>query len=190
MARRPVAWVAAIVLFVEAIGIALLNWFLGVVVDRQDMSGGSRLEHDVRLVQGRGLVFGLYFALCGVAALLVAVRDRAPGLFGRILLDQRRRGARSARRVHGGPGGLGAFVFMMVALGLIVFTLLAFDRGAVADAAPGDGAGGKDGNGGADGDANGDTNGWYGTEVRGAPGHGAPDTERVLITSPAGSTTP
>lgn len=38
MVRRPVAWVAAIVLFVEALGIGLLNWFLGVVVDRQDMS--------------------------------------------------------------------------------------------------------------------------------------------------------
>src|ERR1700755_2782029 len=36
--RRPVAWVTALVLFAEAIGVALLNWFLGVVVDRQDMS--------------------------------------------------------------------------------------------------------------------------------------------------------
>ena len=36
--RRPVAWVTAIVLFVEAIGIGLVNWFMGIVVDRQDMS--------------------------------------------------------------------------------------------------------------------------------------------------------
>lgn len=171
MARRPVAWVAAIVLFVEAIGIALLNWFLGVVVDRQDMSLAG-LDSNMMSVSSKvgGLVFGLYFALCGVAALLVAVRDRAPGLFGRILLI-------SAAVVHGllgaftvGLVGWGAFVFMMVALGLIVFTLLAFDRGAgPADAAPGDGAGGKDGNGGTDGDANGDTNGGTNGGTGGSP---------------------
>lgn len=50
--RRPVAWVAAIVLFVEAIGIALLNWFLGVVVDRQDMSLAG-LDSDMMSVSSK-----------------------------------------------------------------------------------------------------------------------------------------
>ena len=148
--RRPVAWVAAIVLFVEAVGIALLNWFLGVVVDRQDMSLAG-LDSDMMSLSSKigGLVFGLYFALCGVAALLVAVRGRAPGLFGRILLI-------SVAVVHGllgaftiGLVGWGAFVFMMVVLGLVVFTLVAFGRGAgPADAAPEDGKGGTNGDGG------------------------------------------
>ena len=169
--RRPVAWVAAIVLFVEAIGIALLNWFLGVVVDRQDMSLAG-LDSDMMSVSSKvgGLLFGLYFALCGVAALLVAVRGSGPGLFGRILLT-------SAAVVHGllgaftvGLVGWGAFVLMMVVLGLIVFTLLAFDRGVgPADAAPGDGAGGKDGNGDTNGGMNGGTNGGTGGSPVTAP---------------------
>ncbi|MEU1198347.1 hypothetical protein ABZ446_19200 [Streptomyces sp. NPDC005813] len=146
MVRRPVAWVTAIVLFVEAIGIALLNWFLGVVVDRQDMSLAG-LDPDMMSVSSKvgGLVFGLYFAACALTALLVALRDRAPRVLGRVLLI-------SAAVVHGllgaftvGLVGWGAFAFMMVVLGLIVFTLLAYDRreaAGPADAAP---EGGKDG---------------------------------------------
>ncbi|MCX4577114.1 hypothetical protein [Streptomyces sp. NBC_01571] len=147
MVRRPVAWVAAIVLFVEAVGIALLNWFLGVVVDRQDMSLAG-LDSDMMSTSSKigGVVFGLYFALCGVVALLVAVRNRAPGVVGRVLLI-------SAAVVHGllgaftvGLVGWGAFAFMMVVLGLILFTLLAFGPAAgPADAAPEDGDGGADG---------------------------------------------
>ncbi|MFF4355013.1 hypothetical protein [Streptomyces sp. NPDC001530] len=151
MVRRPVAWVAAIVLFVEAIGIGLLNWFLGVVVDRQDMSLAG-LDSDMMSVSSKvgGLVFGLYFAACGLAALLVALRDRAPGLFGRILLI-------SSAVVHGllgaftvGLVGWGAFAFMMVVLALIVFTLMAYDRreaAGPADAAPEDGKNGDNGGG-------------------------------------------
>ena len=120
MVRRPVALIAAVVLFVEAVGIALLNWFLGMVVDRQDMSLAG-LDPDAMSVSSKagGLVFGLYFALCGLAALLVGLRDRpATGLW-RILLI-------SAAVVHGllgafavGLVGWGSFAFMMVVLGLI-----------------------------------------------------------------------
>ncbi len=149
--RRPVAWVTAIVLFVEAIGIALLNWFLGVVVDRQDMSLAG-LDPDMMSVSSKvgGLVFGLYFAACALTALLVALRDRAPRVLGRVLLI-------SAAVVHGllgaftvGLVGWGAFAFMMVVLGLIVFTLLAYDRreaAGPADAVPGDGKDGGNGGG-------------------------------------------
>jgi hypothetical protein len=145
-----VAWVAAIVLFVEAIGIALLNWFLGVVVDRQDMSLAG-LDSDTMAVSSKiaGLLFGLYFAVCGLAALLVALRDRQPAGFGRILLI-------SAAVVHAllgaftvGLVGWGAFAFMMVVLGLILLILMAYDRRPdPAEAAPGDG-GGSEGDGGA-----------------------------------------
>ncbi|MEU8792870.1 hypothetical protein [Streptomyces sp. NPDC048643] len=147
MVRRPVAWVTALVLFAEAIGVALLNWFLGVVVDRQDMSLAG-LDSDTMAVSSKigGLVFGLYFVACAVSALLVGVRDRAPGLVGRVLLI-------SAAVVHAllgaftvGLVGWGAFVFMMVVLGLIVFTLLAYDRreaGPVDAVPPGGGGGGE-----------------------------------------------
>ncbi|MEV0324029.1 hypothetical protein ACIBKX_11545 [Streptomyces sp. NPDC050658] len=129
MARRPVAWVGAIVLFAEAVGIALLNWFLGLVVDKQDMSLAG-LDPRAMTVSTwiAGGLFGLYLALCGVILLRAAIGDRAPGRFGRLLLI-------SAAVVHGllgafsvGLVGWPAFVFMMVVLGLIVLTLVAYDK--------------------------------------------------------------
>ncbi|MFF5495072.1 hypothetical protein [Streptomyces aquilus] len=139
MVRRPVAWIVAIVLFVEAFGIAAVNWFLGVVVDRQDMSLAG-LDPDMMSTSSKigGIVFGLYFAFCGLVALLVALRDRAPAGFGRILLI-------SAAVVHALLGafawgllGPAEFVFMVVVLALIVLLLMTYDRPqAPADAAPG-----------------------------------------------------
>lgn len=126
--RRPVAWIVAVVLFVEAVGVAALNWFLGVVVDRQDMSLAG-LDPDVMSMSSKigGIVFGLYFALCALVALLVALRDRPPAGLGRVLLI-------SAAVVHGllgafgwGLVGPGAFVCMIVVLGLVVLLLMTYD---------------------------------------------------------------
>ncbi len=150
--RRPVAWVVAVVLFMEAVGVAALNWFLAIVVDRQDMSLAG-LDPDMMSVSSKigGVVFGLYFALCGLVALLVAVRDRAPAGLGRVLLI-------SAAVVHGllgaftwGLVGPGAFLFMIVVLGLIVLLLMTYDT-REEPAAPGPrpesgGDGGKGGDG-------------------------------------------
>ncbi len=108
---------------------AALNWFLGIVVDRQDMSLAG-LDPDAMSVSSKvgGIVFGLYFALCGVVALLVALRDRAPAGFGRILLI-------SVAVVHGllaafawGLVGPGAFFSLVVVLGLVVLLLMTYDR--------------------------------------------------------------
>ncbi|MEU3978759.1 hypothetical protein AB0F77_01400 [Streptomyces sp. NPDC026672] len=144
MVRRPVAWVVAVVLFAEAFGVAALNWFLGVVVDRQDMSLAG-LDPDTMATSSKigGVVFGLYFLLCGVVALLVAVRDRSPAGLGRVLLI-------TAAVVHGllgafawGPFGPPAFVFMIVVLALVVLLLMTYDgQDGVAGAGPGDAAGG------------------------------------------------
>ncbi|WDV54098.1 hypothetical protein PV963_28940 [Streptomyces coeruleorubidus] len=143
MVRRPVAWIAAVVLFGEALGIAALNWILGLAVDRQDMSLAG-LDPHLMSVSSKigGIVFGLYFALCGLVALLVALRDRPAAGFGRVLLI-------SAAVVHGllgaftwGLVGWPAFLFMMLVLGLIVLLLMTYDRPAEpADAAPLDGTG-------------------------------------------------
>ncbi|WP_392963568.1 hypothetical protein [Streptomyces sp. LN245] len=126
--RRPLVWVAAIVLFVEATGIALLNWFLSVVVDRQNVHvAGIDSDMMARSSKIGALVFGLYFLACAVSALLVALRQRPPGLFGRVLLIS----AAVAHALVGaftvGLVGWGAFTFMMVVFALIVFTLLAYD---------------------------------------------------------------
>lgn len=154
--RRPVAWVVAVVLFVEALGVAALNWFLGIVVDRQDMSLAG-LDPNTMSISSKigGIVFGLYYALCGLVALLVAVRNRPPAGLGRVLLV-------SAAVVHGllaalvwGLVGWVAFVFMLVVLALIVLLLMTYDAPAEpADAVPPRGAGpdgeGPSGEGGAD----------------------------------------
>ncbi|MFC8423659.1 hypothetical protein ACFUN7_22770 [Streptomyces sp. NPDC057236] len=143
------AWVVALVLFAEALGTAALNWFLGVVVDRQDMSLAG-LDPDVMSTSSKigGIVFGLYFALCGLVALLVALRDRAPAGLGRVLLI-------SAAVVHAllgavtwGLVGPPAFLYMVVVLALVVLLLMTYDdrpeqpAAAGSGAAPGGGAGG------------------------------------------------
>jgi hypothetical protein len=138
--RRPVAWVVAVVLFVEAFGIAAVQWFMGVVVDRQDMSLAG-LDPDVMSLSSKigGLLFGAYFALCGLVALLVALRNRPPSRLGRILLI-------SAAVVHGLLGafawgllGWPEFLFMVVVLGLIVLLLMTYDSPQEpADAKPAD----------------------------------------------------
>lgn len=145
--RRPVAGVVAVVLLAEAVFIAALNWFLGVVVDRQDMSLAG-LDPDVMSTSSKigGVLFGLYFALCALVAVLVAVRDRAPAGLGRVLLI-------SAAVVHGllgafawGLVGWTAFLFMVVVLGLIVLLLMTYDRAAGPQSeAPGGGVPGQGG---------------------------------------------
>lgn len=161
--RRPVAWIVAVVLFVEALGVAALNWFLGVVVDRQDMSLAG-LDPHVMSTSSKigGIVFGLYFAFCGLVALLVALRDRRPAGLGRILLI-------SAAVVHGllgafawGLMGWPEFLFMVVVLALIVLLLMTYD-GQEAPAA---------------------------TEPRDSAPQDGPDTSGSPLTGPPAPTTP
>jgi len=129
MLRRPVALVTAVVLFCEAVGIALLNWSLGTLVDRQHMSlAGLDPKGMSASSKIGGLVFGLYFVLCGIAALAVCVRNRPSAGLGRVLLI-------SAAVVHAVLGafavgliGWRAFAYMMVVLALIVLTLMTYDR--------------------------------------------------------------
>lgn len=130
MVRRPVAFVAAIVLFGEAAGMVLVNGILATVVDNQEMSlaglDPAAMSAGAWVMGG---VAGLYLVLCGLVLLLTGIRDRAPGRVGRAALI-------SCAVVHGVLGALtvgligwAAFVFMMVVLGLIVLTLVAYGNG-------------------------------------------------------------
>ncbi|WP_309248570.1 hypothetical protein [Streptomyces sp. MNP-20] len=129
MGRRPVAWAGAVVLWAEAAGIAFLNWFLGLVVDKQKMSLAGLDPHAMTVATWiAGGVLGLYLALCGFLLARTAVRDRAPGGFGHAVLI-------SAAVLHAllgafavGLVGWLAFAFMMLVLGLVVLTLMAYDR--------------------------------------------------------------
>ncbi|MFJ2583299.1 hypothetical protein [Streptomyces sp. NPDC087538] len=125
--RRPVAFVAAIVLFAEAVGIVLINGILATVVKNQDMSlAGMDPAVMSNGTWAMGGVFGLYLLLCGLFLLLAGARDRAPGRFARIVLI-------ICAVVHAVLGALtvgligwAAFAIMMVVLGLIVLTLVAY----------------------------------------------------------------
>ncbi|MEU9174608.1 hypothetical protein AB0D34_43785 [Streptomyces sp. NPDC048420] len=128
MIRRPVAWVVAVLLFAEGLGVAMLNWIMGSLVDAQNMSLAG-LDPDAMAMSSKigGVVFGLYFWLCALVALLVAVRDRQPAGLGRVLLV-------SAAVVHGVLGavawaliGWPQCLFMVVMLGLLVLVLVTYD---------------------------------------------------------------
>ncbi|MFF2860254.1 hypothetical protein ACFVSX_10205 [Streptomyces rubiginosohelvolus] len=128
--RRPVAIVAALVLFGEAVGIVLINAVLATVAENQSMSLAG-LDPDAMSAGTwvMGGVFGLLLVLCGLIALIAGIRDRAPGRVGRIVLI-------GCAVVHGVLGavtvglvGWAAFAFMMVVLALLVFTLLSYGPG-------------------------------------------------------------
>ncbi|MFJ4838553.1 hypothetical protein [Streptomyces sp. NPDC088746] len=127
--RRPVAFVTAIVLFVEAVGIVLVNGVLATVAGNQRMSlAGMDPDAMVTGTWVMGGVSGVLLVLCGLIPLLAGIRDRAPGRAGRITLI-------ACAVVHGVLGALAvgligwaAFVVLMAVLALIVLTLVAFDR--------------------------------------------------------------
>ncbi|MGY5010856.1 hypothetical protein ACWCY6_22695 [Streptomyces sp. 900105755] len=148
MVRRPVAWAVAVILFAEALGIAALNWFMGVVVDRQDMSLAG-LDPDKMSVSAKAgaVVFGLYFALCGLVALLVAVRNRPPAGLGRVLLISVAVVHALLGAVSWGLIGWRAFLFMVIVLALVVLLLMTYDQvdGAGGAGAAADGGGGGEG---------------------------------------------
>ncbi|MFF7728285.1 hypothetical protein [Streptomyces sp. NPDC008001] len=126
--RRPVAGATALALVVEGLGIALINWILGVVVRRQHMSlAGSDPGLMAVAAWIVGALFALYLLLCAVVALRAALRDRPPRTAARILLI-------TCGVVHGLLGafcvalvGWGAFAAVMAVLALIVSTLMAYD---------------------------------------------------------------
>ncbi|MFH8406838.1 hypothetical protein ACH4FX_18870 [Streptomyces sp. NPDC018019] len=138
-ARGPVAWAAAVVLVLEALGILFLNWVLSIVVDEQHMSMAG--VDPGAMSAGAwvlGAVFALYLVCCAVLLARTAVRDRPPGTLGRIALI----GCAVAHAVLGafavGLVGWAAFAVLMAVLGLLVLTLLAYGA---ADGADGTGGG-------------------------------------------------
>ncbi|MGW6604917.1 hypothetical protein [Streptomyces sp. NPDC055036] len=128
VARRPVAWVAAIVLLLEAVGIVFVNGVLATVVDNQRMSLAGLDPSAMSLgTWVMGGVLGAYLLLVAVILARTALKDRAPGRFGRIALI-------GCAVLHGVLGavtvglvGWSAFAFMMVVLGLIVLVLVAYE---------------------------------------------------------------
>jgi hypothetical protein len=125
--RRPIAIVAALILFAEACTVVLVNWVLGKVADSQHMSMAG-LDPDAISTGAwvAGALFGIFLVACGIVLMVIGVRDRAPGRFARIAVI-------ACAVVHGVLGALAvglvgwpAFACLMVVLALLVFVLLAY----------------------------------------------------------------
>ncbi|MFE3827088.1 hypothetical protein [Streptomyces sp. NPDC059092] len=130
VARGPVAWLAAIVLVLEAVGIVFVNGILATVVDHQRMSLAG-LDTDAMFAGtwAMGGVFGLYLVGCAAILARTALRNRAPGRLGRIVLI-------TCAVVHAVLGALTvglvgwtAFAVMMTIVGLVVLVLVAYEAG-------------------------------------------------------------
>ncbi|MGW6572114.1 hypothetical protein ACWGAN_08040 [Streptomyces sp. NPDC054945] len=138
MLRRLVAGLAAIVLVVEAALLVLVHIVLGRTTANQSMSiAGSDPDLMSKATYAMGAGMGAFLVLCAVIAALTAIRDRAPGRFGRVVLI-------SGAVTHGVLGilsvalvGWAAFAATMLILCLLVLTLTSYA------ARPG-GSGGED----------------------------------------------
>jgi MFS family permease len=137
--RGPVAWAAAIVLVVEAVGFVFVNGVLATVVHNQQMSLAG-LDPDAMSAGtwGLGGVTALYLLVCAVIMLRTALRGRAPGRVGRPVLI-------TCAVVHGVLGALTvglvgwtAFALMMVVMGLIVLVLVGPSDPRISDPEVGD----------------------------------------------------
>ncbi|CAG7601692.1 hypothetical protein [Actinacidiphila bryophytorum] len=138
--RRGIAVGTAVVLVLEALTIAFVNWILGLAVRHQEMSLAG-LDPDAMAAgswAGGGL-FALFLIACAVLVARIALRDRMSGRVGRIVLIV-------CAVVHGVVGavvvglvGWYAFAVLMLILALLVGTLLLYapeDRGETPAAAP------------------------------------------------------
>lgn len=129
VARRPIAAVTALVLFLEAIGVVFVNYVLGRVVDGQSMSlAGLDPGGMAAGAWALGGVAGLFLAVCGAFLLRTAVKDRAPGRFVRVLLIVCAVVHAVLGAVAVGLVGWWAFGWTMVVLGLLVLTLLRYGQ--------------------------------------------------------------
>lgn len=137
--RRTAAVATAVVLVLEALAIAFVNWILGLSVRHQKMSMGG-LSTDAMAVGSwvGGALFALFLLACAVLAARIAIRDRMAGRVGRIVLIV-------CAVVHGVVGALVvglvgwlAFGLLMVVLALLVGTLVMYapEDGGRATAAP------------------------------------------------------
>ena len=125
--RRGIAVSTAIVLVLEAVVIAFVNWILGLAVEHQNMSlGGLGSGAMATGSWVAGGIFALFLVGCAVLVARIARRDRMAGRVGRIVLIV-------CAVVHGVVGaavvglvGWYAFVVMMLILALLVATLLLY----------------------------------------------------------------
>ncbi|WP_435851453.1 hypothetical protein [Streptomyces thermolilacinus] len=136
--RRPIALTAGAVLLTEAVGAVLLHGVLATIQSGQRMTLAG-LDPDL-MVTGTwvmGGVLGAYLALCGAVLLRAGVRRAGPGRWGRVLLVTCAVTHAVLGAVAVGLVGWAAFAWLMVVMGLVVLSLVAYGPGGAAPAAEG-----------------------------------------------------
>jgi MFS family permease len=125
--RRGIAATAAVLLVLEAFGLALINWVLGLAVRHQSMSlaGLDPTGMAVGAWVAGGLL-ALFLIGCGVVLGRAVWHDRPLRRFGRVLLV-------GCAVLHGVLGaavvglvGWPAFGVMMLIFGFVVWSLLLY----------------------------------------------------------------
>ncbi|MDJ0340462.1 hypothetical protein QMK19_37895 [Streptomyces sp. H10-C2] len=140
---------AAVVLILEAMGIAFINMVLGLAVRHQNMSLAG-LDPNAMAIGTwvGGVLFALFLIGCALVPARIALRGRPPGRFGRILIIVCAVGHGILGAVVVGLVGWPAFVLMMAVLALLVGTLLLYgDNNPVDNPVDADGGGGGGGGG-------------------------------------------
>lgn len=138
--RRGIAVATAVVLVLEGLAVAFLNWILGLVVRHQKMSLGG-IGTDTMAVGSwvAGGLFAAFLVLCAVLVARIAWRERMSGRVGRIVLIVCAVVQGVVGAVVVGLVGWYAFVVLMLVLGLLVGTLVFY---APEDAGPAGGVSG------------------------------------------------
>jgi hypothetical protein len=116
-----------VVLVLEALSIALVNWILGLAVRHQEMSLAG-LDPDAMAAgswAGGGL-FALFLVVCAALVVRIALRDRMTGRFARIVLIVCAVVQAVVGAVVVGLVGWYAFALLMGVLALLVGTLVLY----------------------------------------------------------------
>ncbi|WP_189130420.1 hypothetical protein [Wenjunlia tyrosinilytica] len=123
--RKAVLISAAVLLLLEAVAIAAVNWVMGIVVDHQNMSlGGADPDLMSLGTWIAGGVFGLFLVAICVRLFLAAFRERALGRLGRALVITGIFVNAVVGMIAVGIIGWEVFAFAMVELGLLVLSLM------------------------------------------------------------------
>jgi hypothetical protein len=126
--RRAVMISAGVLLLVEALAIAAVNWVLGIVVDRQDMSlGGSDPGITSVGAWTAGGLLSFFLVVVAVVLIITGSRDRPLGRVARILVIVCAVFDGVVAAIAAGMIGWAVFAFAAVELGLLVLSLMLVD---------------------------------------------------------------
>jgi hypothetical protein len=127
-----------VAVLVEAVGLAVLHWILGLAVRAQEMSLAGLSTDTMSLsTWTAGALLGGFLLLCGLVLVRAAVRDRLSGRPSRLLVVGCLVTQAVLATLAVGLAGWGAFIAMMTVFGLLLWTLTSYEPRRGTPGAPG-----------------------------------------------------